>query len=57
MKKNKKKTTEDWSSTTILARVPPELRAKIEKVAALKSWSLSHTMCVAAQQYVERVGS
>ncbi len=57
MKKNKKKSTEDWSRKTILARVPPELRAKIEKVAALKSWSLSHTMCVAAEQYVERVGS
>lgn len=50
--KKKKKTTEDWSKTTILARVPPELRTKVEALAKAKSWSLSHTACVALQQMI-----
>ncbi len=52
----KKKPTEKYSERTILTRISPALRKKVEKVAKMKSWTLSHTAAVALEQLVERIG-
>ena len=53
--KKKERKKEDYTHTTIITRISPELRKEVERVAEIKSWSLSKTTEIALAKYVATI--